>query len=284
MSKHISGFRAALAALPLLFAGAGPAAAQPLRADAAVQAPTYADLVDLAEAAGLVARARVVDQATVKPERAPGLAPGRARLFVEAQTEALLTGQAALGESLRYLVDMPVNAKGKPPKLKKSSVLLFARAVPGRPGELQLVRPDAQLPADPQIESRLRAILTDLAAPDAPPRITGVRDVISVPGNLAGESETQMFLETRQGDPVSLTILRRPGMEPQWGISWSEIVDQSARPPEPETIEWYRLACFLPRGLPADAYLQDNAASRAQAEADYELVIERLGACERSGG
>jgi hypothetical protein len=35
-------------------------------------------------------------------------------------------------------------------------------------------------------------------------------------------------------------VIRRPGMDPTWGVSWSEIVDQSAGPPAPETVEWYR--------------------------------------------
>jgi hypothetical protein len=78
--------------------------------------------------------------------------------------------------------------------------------------------------------------------------VTGIRDVMSVPGNLAGESETQLFLDTATGDPVSLSVVRRPGMQPTWGVSWSEIVDQSARPPAPQTVAWYR-----PRLLPARA-------------------------------
>jgi hypothetical protein len=65
-------------------------------------------------------------------------------------------------------------------------------------------------------------------------------------------------------------------------VSWSEIVDQSARPPEPQTVAWYRLACFLPAGLPADAFLQQDAGSRRQAEADYRFILEQLGACPRT--
>jgi hypothetical protein len=125
-------------------------------------------------------------------------------------------------------------------------------------------------------------VIAAFAAPDARPGVTGVRDVMSVPGNLAGESETQMFLDTATGEPVSLTVVRRPGMEPQWGVSWSEIVDQAARPPAPATVEWYRLACFLPRRLPADAFLQQDQASRRRAEADYAYILQQLGDCPRT--
>jgi hypothetical protein len=270
-------------ALPLALAAcAAPGEAQVGTAPVAAEALTYADLVGLAEAAAIVARVTVDDQATVAPERAPGLAPGHARLYVEAQTERVLKGPAALGESLRYLVDLPLDAKGKPPKLKKQSLLVFANPVSGRPSELQLIEPDAQIPADEATEARLRAVIAELVAPDAPPRVTGIRDVLSVAGNLSGESETQMFIDTVSGNPVALTVIRRPGMDPQWGVSWTEIVDQAAEAPERGTLEWYRLACSLPRTLPADAFLQADAAGRSRAEADYNFVLDQLGPCERT--
>lgn len=242
---------------------------------------TFVDFADLSERASIIAVVEVRDQTVVKPERAPGLAPGHARLYITADTVALLASRAPLGESLNYLVDMPLDAKGKPPKLKKQRFLLFADPVAGRAGSLQLVDQGAQVPATPESEELARAVIAAFAAPDLPPEITGVRDVMSVAGNLAGESETQLFLDTKTGDPVSLTVLRRPGMAPQWGVSWSEIVDQAARPPRPQSVEWYRLACFLPRQLPARAYLQDDREARVQAEADYRFILEQLGPCER---
>ena len=242
---------------------------------------TFADFADLAERASIIAVVEVRDQTVVKPERAPGLAPGHARLYITADTVALLASPTPLGESLNYLVDMPLDAKGKPPKLKKQRFLLFADPVAGRAGSLQLVDQGAQLPATPETEELARVVIAAFAAPDLPPEITGVRDVMSVAGNLAGESETQLFLDTKTGDPVSLTVLRRPGMAPQWGVSWSEIVDQAAHAPQPQTVEWYRLACSLPRQLPAKAYLQDERQARVQAEADYHFILEQLGPCER---
>ena len=244
-----------------------------------VAAATFADLAGLTEQADVVALVEVRDQAQVEPERAPGLAPGHARLYIEARTQGLLAGRSALGESLAYLVDVPLNAKGKAPKLEKQRFLIYADAVPGRPGELRLVGP--QVPANVPTEELARTVIAAFAAPDAPPAVTGVRDVMSVPGNLVGESETQLFLNTASGEPVSLTVIRRPGMEPTWGVSWSEIVDQSARPPAPETVDWYRLACFLPRELPGNAFLQADRASRTRAEADYRYILDQLGDCPR---
>jgi len=258
-----------------------PALAQPAAPQPMLPAATYADLADLTGQADVVALVEVRDQAVVEPERAPGLAPGHARLYIEGRTQALLAGRSALGESLTYLVDVPLGAKGKAPKLRKQRFIVYADPVAGRPGELRLVGREAQLPATPATEQLARTVIAALAAPDAPPAVTGIRDVMSVAGNLTGESETQLFLDTANGAPVSLSVIRRPGMEPQWGVSWSEIVDQSARPPQRETIEWYRLACFLPAQVPGDAYLQEDRVARARAEADYRFILEQLGECSR---
>jgi hypothetical protein len=279
-----STFRRTIALSLVVLASAIPAIASAQGAPVATAAasPTYADLVALAEGSGVIAEVVVKDQVAVPAERAPGLAAGRARLYLQAQTQRVLKASSALGESLSYLADVPLGAKGKPPKLKKQAFIIFARTVAARPGELQLVAPDAQLPFDPALEARVRTVIGQLAEPGAPPRITGVRDVISVAGNLSGESETQMFVNTRSGAPVSLTVIRRPNMEPTWGVSWSEIVDQAAMPPERDTIAWYRLACFLPRQLSGDAFLQSDVAGRRRAEADYRFILDQLGTCERT--
>lgn len=243
--------------------------------------PTYADLATLAEGASVILRAEIRRQTTLKPERAPGLAPGFARLLISARTAALIGGTTSIGENLTYLVDVPLDPRGKVPKLRKTTVLLFANPVAGRAGELQLVDPAAQQPYTPALEARLRPILTELYAPDAPPAIIGISDALAVPGTLAGESETQVFLTTADRSPVSLTVLRNPGQAPQWGVSWGEIIDSSALAPQRETLRWYRLACALPRELPATANLASDPAARRLASGDYAFVRAQLGPCER---
>ncbi|MEM6586668.1 MAG: hypothetical protein AAF692_13025, partial [Pseudomonadota bacterium] len=210
---------------------------------------TYVDFVTLAERSDLVLRVQIRRQTALKPERAPGLKPGFARLYIEADTLALITGTRRVSESVVYLVDVPLTAKGKVPKLKKREMLLFASpSGRGPKGEtqLQLTAPTAQLAYSLALEARLRPILTSLLAADQPPIITGIRDALAVQGTLVGESETQIFLETQEGSPVSVTVLRRPGQPPAWGVSWGEIIDSSARAPQPETLRWYRMACALP--------------------------------------
>lgn len=277
--------RAGLAGLALaaLATVATPADSQTRLVPVAAPPPsvTYADLADLADPAALVVRAQVRKVAEVEPARAAGLRPGWARLYVEARTEAVLGGRQTLGEALRYLVDVPRDAKGKVPKLKKRSVILFAAPVPGRPGELQLVAPDAQLLADPALEARVRALLAELYAPGAAPRVTGVREAIHVTGNLAGEGETQLFLALANGEPAAITVTSTPGAGRRWNVSFSAVVDSSAPPPAPETLAWYRLACFLPPQLPASAILAGGPQDRQAAQRDYRFVIEQLGPCPR---
>ena len=242
---------------------------------------TYADLADLADAAPMVIRAQPRKVVQVEPERARGLRPGWGRFYVEAKTEGVIAGTVPLGEQLRYLVDLPLDAKGKPPKFKKKSVVLFARTVPGRPGELQLVKPDAQLLWDAALDMRLRAVLKELYAPGAPHKVSGVREAIHVSGDLAGEGESQLFLSTTNGEPAAITVSRKPNAPPRWTVSFSEVVAGEASPAR-DTLGWYRLACFLPAQLPPGANISATAADRSAATRDYRFVIDQLGPCPRS--
>jgi hypothetical protein len=271
-----------MAALALL--GAAPAQGDsPRRESPPVAAPqaSYADLADLADPAPLVVRAQVRKLIEVEPERARGVRPGWARLYVEARTEAVLGGRTALGEALRYLVDVPRDAKGKLPKLGKKSVILFARPVAGRPGELQLVAPDAQLLWDAALEGRVRALLGELYAAGAPPRVLGLREAIHVPGALAGEGETQLFLTLASGEPAAISVASVPGEPKRWSVSFSELVDPNAPPPQRETLAWYRLACFLPGQLAGGINQAGSPAERQAAARDYRFVLDQLGPCPR---
>ena len=250
---------------------AAPAVATPV---------SYADIADLADSAPLVIRAQPRKVAQVEAVRARGLRAGWGRFYVEAKTETLLAGSAPLGGELRYLVDLPLDAKGKAAPFKKKSVILFARLVPGRPGELQLVAPDAQLLWDPALEARVAGVLRELYAPGAPQRITGVREAIHVTGNLAGEGETQIFLTAANGEPAAMTVSRKPGAAPRWGVSFTELVALDTAPAR-DTLGWYRLACFLPGELPGAANISGSSADRAAAAQDYAFVRDQLGACPR---
>lgn len=260
---------------------AGPAGAAQPAASAPAATMTYADLADLIDPASLVLEAKIRKQAVVEPERSRGLRPGWVRLYMEAKTVGLLAGRQEFGEFVRYLVDVPLNSKGRAPNLKGNTVLLFGYRVPNRPSDLQLVKPNAQLISSEPLKASLRPMLTEFFAADAPARITGIRDILWVPGNLAGESETQLFLRTDANAPALVSVIRRPGQKPVWGASWSELVDESAGPPARDTLAWYRLACSLPENLPQEALLAQDANGRLNAELDYRFIKDQLGPCER---
>lgn len=270
-----------LAALTLAVQPIAAFAAQPAAAWAS-SSPTYADLADLAESASLVLVAEPRKVARVDNTRAPGLRPGWGRFYVEARTVSLLVGKTSLGEDLAYLVDMPLDTNGNAVKIKKRQVVLFARPVRGKPGQLQLVSPGAQYFWGQGLESRLRPLLREVVSSDAPPEVTGVREIIHVPGTLAGEGETQIFLSTKSGAAASITVRHTPEQPPAWGVSFSELVAEVGNPPKRNTLAWYRLACFLPNTLPPSANLSNSPADQRQAAADYSLVLSELGSCDRA--
>lgn len=267
-------------------------------ADSRAQAPTtaaapsrytYADLADLASAAPMVIHARVHRAAALKPERAPGIAAGYTRFYVQADVVSLIRGTGPLASRIDYLVDLPNSSSGKPAKLKKKQpVLLFANpvstagaAVPNT-GSVRLVAPDAQLDWDPATEAELRSILTELVKPGAPPAITGIANGFHVPGTLPGEGETQLFLDTKSGEPVSLTVLTSADGTRRWAAAFGEIVDESAAVPARGTLAWYRLACGLPRELPLAKLAGTAPADRRKAASDYAVILGALGDCPRT--
>ncbi|WP_288935579.1 hypothetical protein [uncultured Sphingomonas sp.] len=247
-------------------------------------ATPYADLVDLVSASPIIADATIRSATRLKGADAAGVSPGRSRFYVEADVSALVRGADGLPPRIGYIVDVLSDANGSPPRLKKARVLLFARPVPSTPAQVQLVTLDGQRWWNADDDRRVRQIARDLVASDAPPVITGVGNAFHVPGALPGESETQVFLTTANGAPVSLSILRRPGEQPRWAVALSEIVDEAAGPPARDTLLWYRLACALPAALPARSTAALAAADAAAAQEDYALVIARLGRCGRARG
>ena len=260
------------------FARDGAMVTQPSAAQSGL---SYADIVDLADKAPLVANVRIRNIIILKPEQAGTVPADHKRLFIDADVTGLIRGESGISPLVTYLYDAPLDARGKVPKLKKAQMILFARAG-GRPGEIQLIAPDSQIPSTPAEVDRVNFILSALVAPDAPPRILDVGDAFHVAGTIAGEGETQIFLRTENGDPVSLSILRRPGQAPHWAVALGEIVDEAARPPEPGSLLWYRLACSLPATLPPRSVRSLAVQDAEAARADYQLVIDALGPCGRT--
>jgi hypothetical protein len=263
------------------------ASAQPLAADSAAlpiqDTWSYADLADLALPSQVAAHVRVKRAIPLKGEAAAGVPAGKTRFYVEAQVVSLIRAPETMPAEVRYLADLPSGAGGKPPKLRsKSEFILLGAPVAGRPGELRLIAPDAQIPWSAERAETIRSILREVVATDAPPRIIGIGRAFHVPGTLPGESETQLFLLAQGGRPVSLNILRRPGQQPSWAVALGEIVDEAAGPPQRNSLLWYRLACGLPRALPRQSLADADPAATSAIQADYALVLQALGPCQRT--
>jgi hypothetical protein len=243
---------------------------------------TYADLADLAVPVPIAAQVRIRDAIALKPAQAVGLPSGRIRYYVEADMLSLIRGPADLAPRIHYLVDLPNGSDGSIKLQRKAEYLLLA--VPGGrgdPAEVRLMTSDAQIPWTPDLGIRVRALLKEATTPGAAPPVMGVASAFHVPGTLPGESETQLFLLTDKGKPVSLNVLRRPAQAPQWSVALGEIVDEAAAAPAPNTLLWYRLACGLPRTLPPSSLAEADPQSAVAIRADYALVLDRLGPCER---
>src|ERR1700712_3154488 len=263
------------------------AVAKPVLSQSVAQpAPTqlsYADLADLAVAAPVVAHLRIRGAETLHADLAPNLAPGFHRFLVEAEVVALIRGEGGLAPQITYLVDLADDSRGHAARLRRHDEgLVLASPVADRPAALRLAAPDAPPPYTPAPAERLRALLREISAAGAPPRITGIGRAFFVPGSLPGESETQIFLQTADGRPISLSILRRPGERPRWSVALSEIVDEAAAPPAPDTLLWYRLACTLPPGLPPQSLSEASADEARAIQADYRVVMGGLGPCART--
>lgn len=277
----------AKAGLCLILLGLSPATSAQAPLDLppsfAIEADTasYADIADLVVISPLIVDVTIRNVRKLSAEQSAGVPASLERTLVEADVMALIRGQGGITPRVRFLLDVPKNAKGKIPKLQKQRMYLFGRQVTGRPGEIQLARPNALALFSTTNDALVRAITQEAVQVDAPRRITSVSSAFHSAGTILGEGETQIFLKTDNDQPLSLTILSRPGQQRQWAVSTAEVIDASATAPQRSTLLWYRLACGLPRALPSDRVEGASNADTARAQADYKFVIDSLGPCGR---
>jgi hypothetical protein len=241
---------------------------------------SYTRFADLVVAAPTIVDAAIHDVVPLKGADTAGVQPGFARAYIEADVAALIRAPGALPPTIGYIADIPLDARGRIPKLRKLRVLLFARPA-SQPGQIQLVSRYGQQNWSPEADALTRRIATELVAPKAPPAITGIGHAFHSPGTLPGEGETQIFLTTADGSPISLNVVRRQGEAPHWSASIGDLADPNAQPPARDTLLWYRLACGLPTAIP-DASLDGvEPADAAAAREDYKVVLDALGGCGR---
>lgn len=260
-------------ALPGRPAAAQPASAAlpPQTASAPSAALAYVPLVDLSLAAPAIVRATITRTRRIGGEAAAGLAPGQTRLLVEAQVEAALIAPDTIPQKLSWLQDVPNEARDS----LKGQRLLAWLSTPNARGQAALIAGNAAQPWSAPLEARVRAVATEIQTGNVP-IVTGVSNGFRVPGTVAGEAESQFFLETADDRPLTLIVLDRPGQSRSISVASSDIIDESATSVKPETLLWYRLACALPARLPDDAGGRDTALANT-----WTSIIASLGPCIR---
>ncbi|MBV8973420.1 MAG: hypothetical protein JO290_14135 [Sphingomonadaceae bacterium] len=236
-------------------------------------ATSFADLAALSLAAPIVVRATVAKAERLGKRDAPDVPAGTARLLVTATTAAAIAAPAGVPPKLTYLLDVPVDRRGRPPKIVGEDDLLFLRPG-GAPGEVVLVAAQGVVPYSAAADAAVRGILTAAKRGDAP-EVTGVASGFRVPGAVPGEAESQFLLATKSGKPISLVVLTRSGQR-TLTVATGELVDDAAKPVPRETLLWYRLACFLPKTLPPAVETSIDIA------ADWRFVLATLGPCGRT--
>ncbi len=249
----------------------------------AVQADSasYADIADLVVISPLIIDTKVRSAQKIAPEQAVGVPANLQRMLIEADVLALIRGQGGVTPRVRFLLDVPKDPKGKLPKLKKQRLFLLGSTVTGRPGEIRLSRPNALIHWSTANDALVRSITKEAVQIDAPQRITGITSAFHSAGTVLGEGETQIFLKTEKDQPLSLSILSRPGQDKRWAVSTAEVIDESASAPVKFTLLWYRLACGLPRSLSSELVEAADSDNAARAQADYKFVQDSLGPCGR---
>ena len=240
----------------------------------------YADLADLALAAPITAHVKIKSTKRLSKELSTGVHPGLARHLITADVIALIKATEGVPKRIQYLVDLPVDSRGKVQKLTKSESLIFA--IPAGPAFVRLVAPDAQVPWSAEAARSVRAILSEAARADAPPVVRGISSAFHSEGSIPGEGETQIFLNSPEDKPVSLTVQRRTGEQPRWFVSQGEVVDEGTSQPRPDTLLWYRIACTLPVSIPPSSVDGQPADAIANIKADYKVILEGLGPCNRT--
>jgi hypothetical protein len=242
---------------------------------------SYADVADLVVNAPLIVDVSIRKATPVPAQQAVGVPVNLQRMLIEGDVMALLRSKDGMGGTVRFLLDVPKDAKGKIPKLKKQRYFLFANKVAAMPGTIRLIRPNALAEWSPANDNMVRAITREAVQLDAPQAITALTSASYSPGDIPGEGDTQIFLNAAGGQPYSISVTSRAGKPKSWTVSMSDLIEEGASAPKRNTILWYRLACGMPPTLSAEQIESADTENAARAQADYAFVLQSLGKCDR---
>ncbi len=238
----------------------------------------WTDLADLALAADVVLIGTIRSVDRLGRRDAPGVPEGQLRALVEVDLSAVLKAPGLLPARAAWLWQGLAPRK-RLPFAKSEPVIVFAHILEGGGNPevqaLSLVSPHGQQPWSAAAEAEVRAILEQALAPgNAARMVTAVSDAAHNEGAIAGESESQFFLATDTGRPITLVVRRSSGQPPQILAATGDLVDRAA-PIEQHTLIWRALACGMPAALPPQLAATDGLAR------DYATARTAIGRCGR---
>lgn len=235
--------------------------------------------------AGLAVNSPVVIEGEVRRVRRIGgraaadVPAGESRHLVELDLTAALKAPGVLPARAEWLWQGP----GRNAPVAKGAQLQVFLADP-RAGpapevmQYRLIAPDAMRRRTPADDAALRAILGEARQPGAAGlMVTGVSAGFRTEGTVAGRSESQFFLTTTGGRPLTLTVTRTPDAPPAVSVATGDVIAASAQAIQPRTLVWRALSCGLPAQLP-DTLAESVAADPGLAE-DYALARAGLADC-----
>lgn len=240
---------------------------------------SWTDWADLALASPVVLAVEIEKVDRLGRRAAPDVPPGEVRALVEGNLTAALKAPGLLPGAAAWLWQGPANARGRPPFAPPAHVLVFARPLAGGADPstqpLALVSRSAQQPWSAANADLIRQLLMEARETGGDRMVTGITDAFHGAGAVEGASESQFFLSTRAGGPMTLMVRRSPVADPEILVADGDLVDRAV-PVTPRTLAWRALACGLPESLP-----ERLAADKGLAD-DYALARARIGACGRT--
>lgn len=269
---------AAALALALSAAASAQPAASPATNESAMG--EWTALADLALASPVILRGTVERVRRISGKAAADVPPGEARLLVEVELADVMKTPDILPAKAEWLWQGRLGEDGKAPFRKGDIVLGFLSAPTAGPKpdvlQYRLTASGGQRAWTAERETAVRALLTDAAAGGAV-MVTGVSDGFHTQGAVEGISESQFFLGTSVGKPLTLVVNRNGDAAPTVRVATGDVISASARPVVPRTLVWRGLACGLPKTLPAPL------ATDAGLAADYALALRAIGPCGERG-
>lgn len=256
-----AGWRAGVLALLAASLGAGVQAPPPALAQTALPSVPVArsdtDLPSVATLAPLVLGAPVVAVATVRSTRKPGRRDpqppeGQARLSISADVQRVIQSRDPVPARIQYVWTGPLDPDGKPPGLRKQTVLVFAEPEGAFDGPYRLVGSQPQWLWSQALEDRVRDLVGQAQRPAVRNlRLGTIRAAVDVDADPNFRRTLGFVIDQVQGSPVTLLVRDRSALAGDVAIGWPD-AGQSVEPVVRNTLLWAQLACALPRTLPAE--------------------------------